>query len=119
MAGGGWLLSGFHGGRGPGGAPRRPPCLSGPMSCLTRDTMGPMGDVTIRELRNHGGEVIERVQKGERITVTRSGKPVAELRPLPRRGPDPETLLARWRNLPHIDPDRLRADIDEAIDQSL
>ncbi|MFQ5352626.1 MAG: type II toxin-antitoxin system Phd/YefM family antitoxin [Candidatus Binatia bacterium] len=78
-----------------------------------------MADVTIRELRNHGGDVIDRVQAGERLTVTRSGKPVAELRPLPRHGPDPATLLERWHRLPKIDRDRFRSDIDRVIDQNL
>lgn len=78
-----------------------------------------MAEVSIRQLRNHGGAVVDRVQAGERMTVTRSGRPVAELRPLTRRGPDPATLLSRWRNLPRIDPDALRRDIDRIIDRSL
>jgi tRNA(fMet)-specific endonuclease VapC len=44
-----------------------------------------MAEITIRELRNHGGEVVDRVAQGEQIIVTRAGKPVAELRPLGRR----------------------------------
>lgn len=78
-----------------------------------------MGDVTIRELRNHGGEVVDRVLAGERLVVTRSGKPVAELRPLPRRGPDAATLLRRWSHLAPVDPVVFRHDVDELIDQSL
>ena len=78
-----------------------------------------MAEVSIRELRNHGGDVIDRVQAGERITITRDGRPVAELRPLPRRPLNAEELLARWRLLPPMDPNRLRADIDEIIDPRL
>lgn len=78
-----------------------------------------MREVTVRELRNHGGRVIDKVQAGERLTITRDGHPVAELRPLPRVGPDPETLLQRWRHLPHVDPARLRDDIDSLIDPRL
>lgn len=78
-----------------------------------------MADVSIRDLRNHGGEVIDRAAAGERITITRAGHPVAELRALPHRGPDPVTLLERWRALPHIDPTALRADIDDLLDPSL
>lgn len=73
----------------------------------------------MRDLRNKGGAIIDRVLAGERITVTRSGHPVASLRPLPRRGPDPATLLERRRHLPHIDPTALRQDIDQTIDPSL
>ncbi|MDE0269227.1 MAG: type II toxin-antitoxin system prevent-host-death family antitoxin [Acidimicrobiaceae bacterium] len=78
-----------------------------------------MATVTIRELRNHGGAVIDRVQTGECLTVTRLGRPVAELHPLTRTGPDPTTLLERWSRLPHINPEALRHDIDQIVDPSL
>lgn len=78
-----------------------------------------MSEVTIRQLRNHGGDVVDRVQAGERLTVTRSGRPVAELRPLPRQALDASTLLERWRRLPCVDPSQLRADIDDVVDSSL
>ncbi len=78
-----------------------------------------MNEVTIRQLRNHGGDVVDRVQGGERLTVTRSGRPVAELRPLPRRALDASTLLERWRRLPLVDPERLRSDIDGVLGPSL
>jgi prevent-host-death family protein len=75
-----------------------------------------MSEVTVRDLRNHGGDVVERVLRGECLTVTRGGRPVAELRPLSRPGVEAATLLQRWRNLPTVDPDRLRRDIDAVID---
>lgn len=78
-----------------------------------------MDEVTIRQLRNHGGDVVDRVQGGERLTVTRSGRPVAELRPLPSRPLDASTLLERWRCLPLVDHDRLCSDIDDVLDPSL
>ncbi len=76
-------------------------------------------EVNIRELRNHGGDVVDRVAAGEHLTVTRSGKPVAELRPVARPAVKAEVLLERWRRLPHLDPDRLREDVDELLDPSL
>lgn len=58
-----------------------------------------------KELRNHVGEVLRRVEGGESLTVTVSGRPVAELHPTTRdrwvrgaalagiwRGPAPRTL---------------------------
>jgi len=78
-----------------------------------------MGEATIRDLRNHGGEVIDRVRGGERIVITRDGEPVAELRPLPRRRLTAEALVEEFRHLPPMDPKRLRADIDAIVDQSL
>jgi prevent-host-death family protein len=76
-------------------------------------------EISIRELRNHGGDVVDRVAAGERLTVTRSGKPVAELRPVSRPGVTAEVLLERWRRLPRLDPDRLREDVDEVLDPTL
>jgi prevent-host-death family protein len=75
--------------------------------------------VTVRELRNQGGDVINRVVAGESLIVTRAGTPVAELRPLRRPPLERSVLLARWRRLPHLDADKLREDIDAVIDQSL
>jgi prevent-host-death family protein len=71
-----------------------------------------MGEVTIRELRNRGGDVLDRVSRGETLTVTRDGRPVAELRPLLRQAAAVAVLLERWRRLPHVDPARFRSDID-------
>lgn len=78
-----------------------------------------MADVTIRELRNKGGEVVERVVAGEVLTVTRDGMPVARLVPVPPKPLSATVLLGRWRKLPPMDPDTLRGDIDEIIDPSL
>jgi prevent-host-death family protein len=75
-----------------------------------------MSDVTIRDLRNHGGEVIDRVLSGETVVITRSGVPVAELVPLPPQGPDAASLLARWRRLPPMDIAAFRSDIDRVLD---
>jgi prevent-host-death family protein len=78
-----------------------------------------METVTIRDLRNHGGEVVGRVEAGARAIVTRDGRPVAELRPLRSSGVSATALIERWRRLPAVDADALRRDVDDAIDQSL
>lgn len=78
-----------------------------------------MAEVTIRDLRNQGGAIVDRVERGEHLIVTRSGRPVAELRPLRPRGPSSEQLIAGRRRLPVVDPVRLRAEIDNVIDASL
>lgn len=75
--------------------------------------------VTVRELRNNGAEVLGRVERGERIVVTRDGAPVAELSPYSHRSLSPCELIRRRRNLPHLDADRLRSDIDSVLDASL
>ena len=78
-----------------------------------------MGTVTVRELRNKGGEVLSRVERGERVVVTRDGHPIAELIPLPRPSPGPAELIARRRRLPRVDPEALRRDIDAVLDPTL
>lgn len=78
-----------------------------------------MAEVSIRDLRNHGGDVVDRVARGEAITITRAGTPVAHLRPLPAPPVGPEQLLARWRRLPRLDADSLRADLDATLDARL
>ena len=78
-----------------------------------------MSEVSIRELRNHGGEVVDRVMAGERLIVTRSGKPVAELRPLPAKAVTNVELVRRWRRLRPVDAIQWRRDLDVVIDPSL
>lgn len=75
--------------------------------------------VTIRDLRNFGGVVLDRVQAGEALTVTRGGTPVAELRPLPRAALARETLVERWRRLPMVNDRQLREDLDLILDGTL
>jgi len=78
-----------------------------------------VADVSIRDLRNHGGDVVERAQRGERLTITRAGKPVAQLTALPATPLALDELQRRWARLPEIDPGRLRRDIDVVIDPSV
>jgi len=78
-----------------------------------------MTEVSIRDLRNHGGDIVDRVARGEQVTIVRSGKPVAELIPIARPALPVDVLLERWRRLPAVDPDQLRADIDEVLDARL
>ena len=78
-----------------------------------------MAEVTIRELRNRGGDVVDRVEAGERLTVTRDGRPVAELRPYRSTPLSAAVLLRRWRRLPSLDADLFRDDVDAVIDPRL
>jgi prevent-host-death family protein len=78
-----------------------------------------VAEVSIRDLRNHGGEVIARAERGERLTITRSGKPVAELSGLARPAMPLDELRRRWSRLPPLDPAALRRDIDAVVDGRL
>ncbi|MCL1840948.1 MAG: type II toxin-antitoxin system prevent-host-death family antitoxin [Propionibacteriaceae bacterium] len=75
--------------------------------------------VSVRELRNQGGQVLDRVERGEMLCVTKDGDAVAELHPVRRRSLAPAELIARAKRLPRVDPDRLRRDIDAVLDPSL
>ena len=78
-----------------------------------------MREVTVRELRNYGGKVLDSVERGENLVVTRHGKPVAELRALGGVGLTGQALLARWKGVPVIGGDNLRADLRRVIEAGL
>jgi prevent-host-death family protein len=80
--------------------------------------MGP--EISQRELRNHSGEVMRRLDAGESFVVTRNGTPIAELRPLRRqRFVKAETAAAMFRGLPPIDYEQFRKDLDTVVDPSI
>jgi len=78
-----------------------------------------MSEISIRQLRNHGGDMVDRVAHGERMTVTRCGRPVALLVPLDRDPLSVDVLIERWLRLPAMDLESLRRDIAAVIDSSL
>ncbi len=69
-----------------------------------------MTDIPARELRNDVSGVLRRVESGERLRVTVSGRPVAELIPLVSR---PRSM--RWEDLMR-EVDEWRADAALADD---
>ena len=73
----------------------------------------------MRDLGNHGGRALDRVAAGERVTITRDGKPVARLEPVARQPLTAAVLVEKFRRLPRVDPERLREDIDAIVDQRL
>jgi len=78
-----------------------------------------VAEVGIRDLRNHGGDVVDRAARGEQITITRSGRAVAELRAISPPTLSAEALLSRWRRLPRVDPVALREDVDRLLDANV
>ena len=70
--------------------------------------------ITQREFRNNSAAVMDAVEAGETIHITRNGTEVAELRPLSRRRRlAAEELVARHRRLPRVAPERMRHEADE------
>lgn len=86
---------------------------------ITRDTVTVVAEVSIRDLRNRGGDIVERAERGERLTITRAGTPVAELSALSAPPLSIDVLVERRRNLPAVDPQRLRSDLDSLIDPAI
>ena len=78
-----------------------------------------MDTVTIRDLRNRGGQVVDRVISGESLQVTRDGKPVARIVPLPEQPLSAEEIKRRFSTLPPVDYGQLREELDGLIDPSL
>ena len=76
--------------------------------------------ISQRELRNDSGEIMRRLDRGETFIVTRNGIPVGELAPLRRhRFVSADAAVAVFRNAPHIDSGRFRADLDEVVSQDI
>jgi prevent-host-death family protein len=71
-----------------------------------------------RELRNDSGAIMRRVEQGESFTVTRNGRPIADLVPHARSDDEPRRTLRdvqrRFRELPAVDSARWRADREHA-----
>lgn len=54
--------------------------------------------ISQKELRNASGEILRRAEAGETMTVTVSGRPVAQIGPIARRSwVSGEELAAIWR----------------------
>ena len=69
--------------------------------------------ITQRELRNESASVMDAVQRGETIMVTRNGTPVAELRPVRRRTFVPTAELKRaMAVVPTTSYGEMRAEMD-------
>jgi antitoxin (DNA-binding transcriptional repressor) of toxin-antitoxin stability system len=70
-------------------------------------------EINQRELRNDSGRIMRQLDQGETFVVTRNGVPVGELTPLRRhRFVSTEAAVALFRNAPHVDLEKFRADLD-------
>lgn len=71
--------------------------------------------ITQRELRNESAAIMDAVEAGETMIVTRNGVPVAEISPVKKRRRFVSTQELREAFAVSPDPDynQMRADIDE------
>ncbi|MEV0434040.1 type II toxin-antitoxin system prevent-host-death family antitoxin [Nocardia sp. NPDC050413] len=73
-----------------------------------------MRQISQRELRNNSAAIMDAVEAGETIVVTRNGVEIAEVRPVSRRRRrSAEELVARHRGLPRVDYAAMRREADE------
>lgn len=72
--------------------------------------------ITKRELADESDSLLNAVERGETVIVTRRGQAVAKLGPLAekrRRGVPTDEIRAKFALLPRMDYASLRADIEE------
>ncbi|WP_218854500.1 type II toxin-antitoxin system Phd/YefM family antitoxin [Paractinoplanes atraurantiacus] len=75
-------------------------------------------EITQRDLRNDSGAVMRGLERGESYTITRNGTPIVRLIPLRRPTYVPrEQVMATFAATAVVDRDRLRADLDAAVEQ--
>jgi prevent-host-death family protein len=56
-----------------------------------------MRSVGAYDLKTHASALLDAAERGETITVTRRGVPVAQLVPIKRANPDAMDAVARWK----------------------
>jgi prevent-host-death family protein len=79
-----------------------------------------MATVSMRDLHDHGGDVVDRATSGEHIVITRSGRPVAELRAVEQTPAERAAPVERAEErLPPADAVALLADIDRLLDAGI
>ena len=75
-------------------------------------------EITQRELQDESAEILRAVKNGDSFIVTCDGEAVARLEPLLDRYLVPtEVVLEAFKDAPHVDYEKFRADLDAVIDQ--
>lgn len=70
--------------------------------------------ISQRELRNNSAQVMDAVENGETVIVSRNGVPVAELRPIPQRALVSTAELKRaFADGSRLDHSAMRTEMDE------
>jgi prevent-host-death family protein len=73
-----------------------------------------MRSITQREFRNGSAAIMDAVEAGETVIVTRNGVAVAEVRPVQRRAfAATAELMRAFRDLPRMNYDVMRSEADE------
>ncbi len=80
-------------------------------------TPSDLEQVNMHEAKTHLSKLVERVEGGEEIVISRAGKPAAKLVPVPKLGP---RKLGGWEGKVWISPDFYEFDkeIEEMFEES-
>lgn len=88
------------------------------LKCYDRDMSV---EVALRDLRNHTADLLQRVEAGEELVITKRGKPVARLVPIAagRRRPISREELIEWLENRPVDPEfkEFLDEMDEYTDE--
>ena len=77
-------------------------------------------DVSVRQFVADSGMITRGLRQGHAYTLTLNGEPLARMVPIRRRRAVPrEEVFAVFATAPTIDPDELRADLDQTVGQEL
>jgi antitoxin (DNA-binding transcriptional repressor) of toxin-antitoxin stability system len=77
-------------------------------------------DVSVRQFVADSGTITRGLRQGHAYTLTLNGEPLARMVPIRRRRAVPrDEAFAIFATAPVIDPDELRADLDQSVDQDL
>jgi prevent-host-death family protein len=72
--------------------------------------------ISQRELRNSSAKVMDAVERGETLIITRNGTPIAELRPIRRRTFVPTAEVKRlFAGAPRANYQAMRAEMDALL----
>lgn len=75
-----------------------------------------LGTVNMHEAKTNLSKLVERVEKGEEIVISRAGKPAAKLVPVPQEKPGKRQLGA-WEGRFKLPSDEEWKRMDEEIEQ--
>jgi prevent-host-death family protein len=74
-----------------------------------------LDQVNMHEAKTHLSKLVERVEDGEEIVISRAGKPAAKLVPVPRAEPGPRQL-GGWEGKFELPSDEEMAKADHEIE---
>jgi antitoxin (DNA-binding transcriptional repressor) of toxin-antitoxin stability system len=80
----------------------------------------PAANVSVRQFVADSGAVTHGLRRGRAYTLTLNGEPLARMIPIRRRRAIPkDEVFAIFATAPAVDPDELRADLDQDVSQDL